>query len=102
MRKTFIITLFLLLGAHQGYAATVTARVTAHVLEPVNISFQEQGRDFAKLELADKVIINSAHDIHYELSHSPSDVCLLDKAPNAQAESKLALAGCETFTVNFN
>lgn len=105
MRKTLIITLLLFLGAHQGYAATITARVSATVLEPVNISFHDQRHDYASIEASDRVVINSANDIHYQLSHRPSDVCLLANTPSAQdisRDSKLTLASCETYTVNFN
>lgn len=100
MRSTLIITLFAILGLQQAQAATVTANVSARILEPVKVSLQIEQERFAKVRTVEEaVVIESFNDIHYNVSHSSRDVCPLTSAkPNAQ----LAQANCETYTVNFN
>lgn len=96
MRKTLIIA-FLLLLTQPALAATITARITATVLGPANITFpQAQPGDTA--QVSDRLAINSTRDLHYELTHQASDVCRLSQADRAET----VLASCETFTINFN
>jgi hypothetical protein len=100
--RNIIITLFLVIGSQSAIAASVTARASATILEPVKISFQAETSDYAAIDTADKLHIESAHDIHYDLSRNAGDVCLFAAQDGQGAEPRLALASCETYTVNFN
>ena len=100
--RNIIITLALVLVTQAAIAAQVTARASATILEPVKISFQTEAADYAAIDVADKLHIESARDIHYDLSRNAGDVCLFTAQSKQNAEPKLALASCETYTVNFN
>ena len=103
MRNT-IFTLLLLIGTQTAMAATITARISANVLEPVKISFQTQNdkQDFAAIDGQQNLAVESARNLRFELTHKPSDVCLFSAQDSERGEPKMALASCETYTVNFN
>jgi hypothetical protein len=99
MRQTLLFASLLLLGIQAASAAAITANITANVLQPVNIAFHTAGDDNA-MHRAGNLEIHSSRDLHFELSHQDSDVCLL--GGNRPSGNKLALASCETYTINFN
>jgi hypothetical protein len=101
MRNT-IFTLLLLLGTQTAVAATVTARATATILEPVKVSFQTEHHEYASINGGTDLNVESARDLHYELSRKSGDLCLVKGQQEHTGENKLALANCETYTISFN
>lgn len=105
MRSALTIALLALLGLSQAYAATATANASARILEPVKVNLQVERERHADVRTTvEAVVIESFNDIHYDIAHSPNDVCLLpaDSRAGDGGETRLAMASCETFTVNFN
>ncbi|MBD3671876.1 MAG: hypothetical protein HUJ29_13985 [Gammaproteobacteria bacterium] len=97
MHRIILIFAFTLLGQQQLHAATATANISANVLKPVYVSMQQPSSE-------SRVAISSIQLMHYDLSHKASDVCLLadTQSHNTFTDSPLAMAQCESYTVNFN
>lgn len=102
--RNFIIGLALIIGSQAAMAATITARVSATILNPVTVSLQQNqaSKSFAGIDPQHLKVV-STQNLSYDLSRNSDDVCLF-KTPdkNASGRTQLLASSCESVVVNFN